>query len=209
MKPSKLVFTIGYAQLNATSFVRLLDLHGVNAVCDVRSNPVSKSYPDFSQKRLKAWLKTHDIDYVPLCRELGARPLDKTVYVDGCVSYDLLASTDYFERGLERVLAGADRFNIALMCAERDPITCHRTILIARSLAKRGIEIEHIWDDGRVERHEDAIGRLARRLGFSERGAEYPKLVENAAYEAQGKKLAYCDPEMRENFQSDFLTGHA
>lgn len=209
MKKTKLIFTIGYAQLNATSFVRLLDLHGVNAVCDVRSNPFSRSNPDFSQLRLKSWLKANEINYVPLCRELGARPRDRAVYVDGCVNYGLLASTDYFERGLERILTGVDRFNIALMCAERDPITCHRTILVARSLAGRGIEIEHIWDDGRIEPHEDAINRLARSLGYSERAAEHPKLVENAAYETQGRKLAYCDPEMRGNLQSDFLARQA
>jgi len=205
----KLVFTIGYSQLSATKFIELLDLHGVNAVCDVRSNPSSRSNPAFSQSRLRAWLKTHDITYVPLCRELGARPSDRSVYVDGCVSYGLLASTGYFERGLERVVTGAERFNIALMCAERDPITCHRTILVARALAKRGIEIEHIWDDGRVERHEDAISRLARSLGYGERSSEHPKLVENAAYEAQGRRLAYCDPDMRIDVQSDFLAGRS
>jgi uncharacterized protein (DUF488 family) len=201
----KLVFTIGYSQLSATKFIQLLDVHGVNAVCDVRSNPSSRSNPAFSQSRLKGWLKTHDISYVPLCRELGARPTDRSVYIDGCVSYRLLAATDYFERGIERVAAGAERFNIALMCAERDPITCHRTILVAPALAKRGIEIEHIWDDGRVEDHEDAIKRLVRTLGYGEQSSEHPKLVEDAAFEAQGRKLAYCDPDMRSEVQSDFL----
>jgi uncharacterized protein (DUF488 family) len=200
-----LVFTIGYAQLSGLQFISLLDLHGINAVCDVRSNPGSRSNPDFGQARLKAWLRAHNINYVPLCVELGARPNDASVYVDGCVSYKLLAEKDYFERGLERVMTGAQRFNVALMCAERDPITCHRTILVSRKLAERGVSIEHIWDDGRIERHEDAIGRLARDLGYGERAAEHPKLVQNAAYDTQARKLAYCDPSKGSRSQSDFL----
>jgi uncharacterized protein (DUF488 family) len=203
-----LVFTIGYAQLSALQFVALLDRHGVNAVCDVRSNPGSKSNPDFGQARLRMWLKGHDVTYVPLCTELGARPHDPTVYIDGCVSYKRLAQTDYFKRGLDRVMTGTRRFNVALMCAERDPITCHRTILVARELAERGVSVEHIWNDGKIETNEDAIARLARELGYGERAAEHPKLVENAAYDAQARKLAYCDPGKRAS-QADFLARSA
>lgn len=209
MKEPKLIFTIGYWQVSPTNFVRLLDTHGVNAVCDVRSNPSSRSNPDFSQTRLKTWLRLHGINYVPLCDELGARPTDKSVYIDGCVSYEVLATRDYFERGLERVMSGAQRFNIALMCAERDPITCHRTILVARELAERGFEIEHIWDDGRIETHKEALHRLVQSLGVGDRIAEHPKLVENAAYSAQAKKLAYCDPSLRPDSQSDFIERRA
>jgi hypothetical protein len=106
-------------------------------------------------------------------------------------------------------MAGTQRFNIALMCAERDPITCHRTILVARKLAERGFEIEHVWDDGRIERHDEAIHRLIKSLGFGERIAEHPKLVENAAYSAQAKKLAYCDPSQKSDSQADFIARSA
>lgn len=204
-----LVFTIGYAQLSAVQFLRLLDTNGINAICDVRSSPQSRSNPDFGQQKLKTLLNHHGIKYVPLCAELGARPADPKVYVDGCVSYKRLAETDYFERGIERVVSGAQRFNVALMCAERDPVTCHRSILVSRKLVERGVEVEHLWDDGRVERHEDALSRLAREFGYADRAIEHRRLVENATYDAQAKKLAYCDPRLRSESQSDFLARSA
>lgn len=55
-----------------------------------------------------------------------------------------------------------------MMCAEKEPLECHRTILVARELRRRGVEVAHIHADGRLERHEDALSRLARMLGVRE-----------------------------------------
>ena len=79
-----------------------------------------------------------------LGRELGARPDDPACYEDGRVRYARLARTALFRRGLDRVVDGAHRHRLALMCAERDPLDCHRTILVARELARRGLDVAHI-----------------------------------------------------------------
>jgi uncharacterized protein (DUF488 family) len=62
---------------------------------------------------------------------------------------------DYFQEGLERVRKGAARFNLALMCTEKDPIQCHRTILVCRHLRAKDTTIKHILEDGELE---DGLG---------------------------------------------------
>ncbi len=39
------------------------------------------------------------------------------------------------------------------MCAEKEPLDCHRTVLVSRRLAERGAEIEHLLADGRHKPH--------------------------------------------------------
>ena len=49
---------------------------------------------------------------------------------------------------------------LALMCSEKEPLDCHRTLLIGQTLAKRGVNVAHIHADGSLETHEDAMNRL-------------------------------------------------
>jgi hypothetical protein len=83
-------------------------------------------------------------------------------------------------------------FRIALMCAEKEPVECHRTILVARHLANREIEIQHILATGELESQEDALRRLARAVKVPEndlfRSAE-ELLAET--YRRQEKRIAY------------------
>ncbi len=93
-------------------------------------------------------------------------PVAKTpsCYVDGRVSYAKLAATELFREGLDRLLAGMREHRIALMCAEREPLDCHRTILVARELEKLGVPVTHILPDGSLEPNRHAIERLAADL---------------------------------------------
>ena len=59
-------------------------------------------------------------------------------------------------------------FRIALMCAEEEPLECHRTILVARHLAALGIDVQHILANGKLESHADALRRLSRMVGLPE-----------------------------------------
>ena len=87
----------------------------------------------------------------------------------GKCSMTRLAQTDLFKHGLKRVLSGMKQdFRITLMCAEKEPLECHRTILVAPHLAALGIDVEHIHADGRLESHAAALSRLARMLNLPE-----------------------------------------
>src|SRR4029079_17719237 len=82
---------------------------------------------------------------------LGARSTDDSVYVDGKVDYERLARTAPFQEGIARGNSDAASRRVALMCAEKDPIGCHRAILVCPALVARGLAPLHIHADGRLE----------------------------------------------------------
>jgi len=167
---TKAVFTIGHSNHPLDGFLALLLQHGVTALADVRSVPHSRRHPHFNRKALAAALETRGIDYVFLGGELGGRPRDPALYEHGRVSYERVMRTEPFRAGIGRVLRGAARQSIALMCAEREPLDCHRTLLVARALDLWGLEIRHIHADGRVERHADAMDRLVEKFNLHAEG---------------------------------------
>lgn len=160
------VFTIGHSTHSAEAFLALLHQHQVEAVADVRSSPFSRFNPQFNRAPLEQFLKTNGIRYVFLGKELGARSEDRSCYLDGRVQYPRLAQTPLFQSGLDRVLRGTTRFRVALMCAEREPLECHRTLLVSKALAARGQPVVHIHADGHLETHEATMERLLEVTGL-------------------------------------------
>lgn len=186
------LYTIGHSTHAAERAIELLRLHGVTAVADVRSRPYSRMNPQFNRESICDRLKSHGIAYVFLGRELGARSQDPSCYVQGKVQYDLLARTHLFQSGLERVIQGMAAHRVALMCAEKDPLSCHRAILICRHLVTRGLDIEHILDDGALEHHDEALSRLLKEHGLSETDlfSSRAEMIERA-YAERGRQIAY------------------
>ena len=162
----RIVLTVGHSNRTLEAFVALLLQHGVTALADVRSAPYSRFNPQFNRKALDASLEAFGIRYVFMGRALGGRPDDPSCYEDGRVRYDRLAGTPLFREGLERIVDGAGRERIALMCAEKEPLDCHRTILVGRSLTERGVAVAHILADGALEPHDETMGRLLDSAGL-------------------------------------------
>jgi uncharacterized protein (DUF488 family) len=189
-----LIFTIGHSTHPTQKLLNLLRRNGITAIADVRSQPYSRMNPQFNREPLKDALKAVGIAYVFLGRELGARTDDRNCYVDGKVQYDRLAKTDAFQHGLTRVINGTSRYRIALLCAERDPLTCHRTILVVRHLITRGLRAAHILGDGRLEQHDDALDRLLHEVGLSERDFFKPRqALVDEAYARRESEIAYVE----------------
>jgi uncharacterized protein (DUF488 family) len=194
MSPENLVFTIGHSTHTIERFVDLLRQHGVTAVADVRSSPYSRFNPQFNRETLEKALKEQGIAYVFLGRELGARSEDPSCYEKGRVQYDRLAGTDLFRDGLERVLKGAQSYRVALMCAEKEPLECHRTLLVSRLLASRGAPVAHILANGLVETHSVAMSRLIGVVGLPKTDLfrSNDQMIE-AACALQEEQIAYTD----------------
>lgn len=129
-------------------------------MADVRSAPFSRRFPQFDKAALSRSLKETGIGYVFMGKALGARPDDPSCYAGGRVSYARLATRPAFLEGIARLKRGARNRRIALMCAEREPLDCHRTILVSPVLDREGIAVMHIHADGRLEPHGDATDRL-------------------------------------------------
>ncbi len=186
------IYTIGHSTHPAETFVERLRQHGISAVGDVRSNPYSRFNPQFNRETLQRSLLENSIAYVFLGGELGARSEDPDCWMDGKVQFDRLARTPHFQRGIERVIEGTGRFRLALMCAEKDPLDCHRFFLVARTLAERGFEIGHILEDGSLEPHERTIDRLLKQMKLDE-----PDLFRTReesiedAWRTQAQRVAY------------------
>jgi uncharacterized protein (DUF488 family) len=190
------VFTIGHSTHTLERLIALLRMHDINALGDVRSQPYSRINPQFNREDLKKGLKEVGIAYVFLGKELGARSEDPACYEHGRVQYDRLACTEQFKHGLDRVQDGMKIYHLALMCAEKEPLECHRTVLVARHLSVRGIPVQHILADGRLESQTDVLKRLMRELALpdSDLFRSHEDVVTDA-YKIQESRIAYTITE--------------
>jgi uncharacterized protein (DUF488 family) len=155
------IHTIGHSNHDFDDFVALLLLHGVTAIADVRSYPVSRRFPQFNKNEIKSRLRGTGIRYVFLGEALGARPGDSACYVKGVVDFDKIRATPLFAEGLGSLRRGAQDCRICLMCAEREPVDCHRTWLVAQTLHDAGATIKHILADGSALSHDALLRRAA------------------------------------------------
>jgi uncharacterized protein (DUF488 family) len=159
------LFSIGHSNIAAERFIGLLREASVNAVADVRSTPFSRRFPWFSSKTLAATLAQHGVAYLAYGETLGGRPRDATLYRDGVADYEAMAQQPDFQAGLDRLRADAVRFRVCLMCAEREPLDCHRCLLVARALGECGLAIGHILHDATIEPHQATEQRLLALCG--------------------------------------------
>lgn len=191
------IYTIGHSNHSTEQFIALLVKHGVDAIADVRSTPASRFMPQFNRETLKGTLHDAGIDYVFLGRELGARPDNPTIYEGSQVSYMLLARTPEFAEGINRLRNGMQTRRIAIMCAEREPLDCHRTVLIGRMLAEGNASVGHIHSDGRIESHDDAMVRLMVGYGLDQADLfNSRKDLLDEALRRQELRIAYVKPEI-------------
>jgi len=180
----KIIYAIGHSDHTIERFIELLKIHGITAVADVRSAPYSRRHPQFNKDAIDDSLKAVGIAYVFLGKELGAR--------QQVADFDSIALTDGFKSGIERVLKGSEDHRIALMCAEKEPLNCHRTLLVCRNLKKQAIDIMHILYDGTLEYHRDTESRLLKLTGCDKEElfmSDTERL--ELAYKKRGGDIAY------------------
>lgn len=189
-----MIYTVGHSNHPIAHLLQLLQGQGVTLLADVRSMPYSRFNPQFRRDALTEALAQHGIEYLFLGEELGARSRDPACYVDGRVSYIKLAATDLFRQGIDRLLMAAKSHTLAIMCAEKDPLDCHRTILVTRELVKRGEKVVHILANGEIEPHDQAMQRLREKLKIEPTDL-FGGDTNEQAYELRGQQIAYVDPK--------------
>jgi uncharacterized protein (DUF488 family) len=186
------VYTVGHSNHTIDAFLRMLDRYEITAIADVRSAPFSRANPQFDRGSLERNLEARKIVYAALGKQLGARSENVQHYIDDKISYDLLGRSISFRHGIERVVKGCEKFRIALMCAEGEPVECHRAILIARHLENMEIEVRHILRSGECEDHENSMRRLANLLGLSKNLVITTEAeLFSECYRIQGQRIAY------------------
>lgn len=188
-----MLLTIGHSTHAWEDFLWLLRQHGVAAVADVRSHPYSRRLEQFNRDQIEPELKAAGIGYEFLGKELGARRDEPECYRDDRASYERIAQLPNFLRGIARLRQAAAARRVALMCAEKEPLDCHRTVLICRSVRDE-FHIEHILADGTTEEHAACERRLVRLMGVGRTLFE-PDLTDEEliqrAYDERAAEIAY------------------
>ncbi len=144
------LYTIGHSNHPIGFFLALLQAHAIELLCDVRTTPYSRHHPQFNQSALRAALKGAAIDYLYLGKSLGGKPKDPGLPTESSSRFAMIAATEAFRAGMARLLAEARTRRTAVMCAERDPADCHRTLLICPHLPEV-FAIQHILADGSLQ----------------------------------------------------------
>jgi uncharacterized protein (DUF488 family) len=148
------ILTIGHSNHPIERFFTLVEGAGISALADVRSFPSSRYAPQFNRDALAKSLQEKDIAYLYCGKELGGR------------THERPSTPESFREGLDRVIAESGRHRIALMCAERDPLDCHR-LMLARALVERGIAVGHILASGEIASQRATEDQLLARKGLA------------------------------------------
>lgn len=188
------ILTIGHSKHTIERFTALLAGARVTAVADIRSAPRSRFAPHFNRDALAASLAGQNVSYVFLGRELGGRPQQPDMFTSGVTDYEKMAASESFRAGLQRLMTGAEQHLIAVMCAEADPLDCHRCLLVGRALAGANVDVGHILASGEIITHAQAEERLLHLESLTEAGlllgTREERLAE--AYRSRGRKVAYA-----------------
>ena len=157
--PSALtLYTVGHGGRSATEFLDVLRSAAIGCIADVRSYPVSRRHPQFSQKTLVPLLEEAAIGYRWLGKALGgfrhcASPSIHTALAsDSSRAYADHMSSTAFQEGVVELLALARARPTAMLCAERLPRHCHRA-MISDFLTAKGTAVIHIVDEGKYMSH--------------------------------------------------------
>lgn len=199
------LYTIGHSSHKIEKFLSLLKICAINCLVDVRSAPYSKYCSQFNLNELKRYLNNKGIYYIFMGNELGARREERNLYTsEGYLDFEKVRETNLFGLGIDRVKTGIEKgFNIALMCAEKDPIDCHRSILVAREFYKQNYTVNNILENGCLETQEHLEKRLLeiyfsnrRQLTlFCDEEFKSDKELINKAYRLRNKDIGYSYPE--------------
>jgi Uncharacterized conserved protein len=196
----KTILSIGHSQHDTEYFIKMLKKHEVNYLLDVRSMPYSQFASDYDRDNIRAILLNNGINYSFMGECFGARQLDRTVYsMQGRVDFEKVKKGDVFKKGFNNVMRGIEQGNrIAFMCTEKDPIECHRAILVTRVFEQAGIHVEHIMADSSIQTQRELNERLLNmyypdRKQFSIFDVDNLSEEEHLllAYKKQNEKIGY------------------
>ena len=192
-----MLYSIGYATKPLSVFLQHLRTWEIGALADVRSVPYSKRFHDYHREPLAASLRRAGVHYVYLGDELGPRSKDPAHYDSaGQVQFERLQGSTLFKAGIDRLRNGIGKgMRIAMMCAEKDPAVCHRSLLVSRHLwAAHEVETVHIRHDGSLESERALQQRLMELHGIGPDLLRTEAECLDLAWHAQCRRCAYRKP---------------
>ena len=190
----KTIFTIGHSNLDIIEFINLLLANQIELVVDVRSAPYSKLYPHFNRNPLEVSLMKNSIKYLFLGDSLGGRSNNVNDFSKGRIVYKKIAEKEEYMYSIKTVIQNSSEYKIVLMCSEKEPLECHRTLLISRSIETLMVKVLHSQRDGQIESQTEAIQRLLKiwKLDTPNLFGEDAERIDEA-FTKQESKYAYFD----------------
>lgn len=191
------VLTIGHSNHSFAQFLPLIEQHGVEELIDVRTSPFSRWATDFNRESLEMDLENAGIGYMHMGGALGGRPRSLDLYdPDWIADYELMATTEDFDDDIRQLERIAEERVVCLLCSERQPEDCHRTLLVSEALVRREISARHILATGLLEDHESVVERLMieyQRKAKSPDMGMFPsrEQTRKAALRWQAKQVAF------------------
>ena len=150
--PTVRVYTIGHSTRDWDDFVALLKQHAIARLVDVRTLPGSRRYPQFDQEAMIPALARDGIAYEHAPALGGRRKARPGAAKTGWRNASFAGYADHmttleFRTGIDALLAAAAVEPTTVMCSEAVHWRCHRA-LIADALLGRGVDVQHIMDNG-------------------------------------------------------------
>ncbi len=159
------VYTIGYSGFLINDFICTIKSNNISLIIDVRSQPYSQYFSDYNKEILEHKLESQGIHYRNYFSEFGARQDERQYYSsNGYLDFELYAKSPSFLNGIEKLIKSmAKGYKFALMCAEKDPSKCHRTILVAKAFHDSGYKIIHLLPNNEKMTQEDVDNQLVEK----------------------------------------------
>ncbi len=207
----KEIFTIGYTAFQLEEFFTVLKKYNINSIIDVRSSPFSKFYSEYNTDNLSAESKKRGFAYRNYKIEFGARQPEIKYYPNGYLDFSLFTQSDAFKSGLDRIISANDLgYRFVLMCAEKEPVTCHRVIMVAREFYKKGFDVKNILADGGYYTQEEIERQLVDmyypdrdQVSLLEEPLPWDCMVNNS-YSFQNEKIGFRLNSNNDNGGDDF-----
>jgi len=166
------IYTIGHSNHSPETFVRLVTQAKIKVLVDIRSNPGSPWVSYANPRDLERILSVAGIQYLYLGDMLGGHPDDPECYnpQTGKADYKAMRNKESFKRGINRLLEAMKKYRICVMCAEENPSSCHRNLLVSESLRREGVQILHMRGSGQIQTDEELwkekAGVAANQIAF-------------------------------------------
>jgi len=191
--------TIGYGNMNVNDFIQRLVDNRVNCIVDIRTRPYSKFNISFNKEEFRDRLADYKISYFWLGNKLGGK-YDKISLCNskGVVDYEKVAETERFKEGLNELIKFCETRNVCIMCSEKDPLKCHRFLLVSWQL--KDYNIYHIMPDGTLLKNAELEQKLLKLYGSARQLSLFAEdnegTLEDKVYKEQSLKTAYTSQKV-------------
>jgi len=190
-------YTIGHSNHLIEDFIQTLKNFQIQCIIDIRTIPSSNYIPQYNRENLQSWLEREGIEYEYLGDRIGGRYTDPTLLdSQGSVDYEKVEHTLIFQTGIDQVCQIIDKGKpAALMCSEKDPLDCHRFVLVSKALTKKGISIDHIVFEGSKDTDGKLVGTLVSNNDLEKKLREMYKspneMDKEMLYRRRNKEMAF------------------